>query len=96
MKTHARKDGDDWIINGSKMWITNGNLADIAIVWAPTEAGIMGFVLAKGLSLSDAEREYIRLTLSECDSVQQASEVLGVSRKNLWEKRKKHGLLKGE
>ncbi|MBP7466128.1 MAG: acyl-CoA dehydrogenase family protein, partial [Pseudoxanthomonas sp.] len=39
MKTHARRDGDDWVINGSKMWITNGNLADIAIVWAQTDEG---------------------------------------------------------
>jgi DNA-binding NtrC family response regulator len=51
------------------------------------------FVVAKGLTLADAEREYIRLTLNECDGVQRASEVLGISRKNLWEKRKKHGLL---
>ena len=45
MKTHARRDGTDWVINGSKMWITNGSIADIAIVWAQTEQGIMGFVL---------------------------------------------------
>ncbi|WP_330970395.1 acyl-CoA dehydrogenase family protein, partial [Lysobacter sp. A3-1-A15] len=37
MKTTAKKDGGDWVINGSKMWITNGNLADIAIVWAQTD-----------------------------------------------------------
>jgi glutaryl-CoA dehydrogenase len=49
MKTHARRDGDDWLINGSKMWITNGNLADIAIVWAQTDDGIQGFVLEKGM-----------------------------------------------
>ena len=48
MKTHARKDGGDWVINGSKMWITNGNVADIAIVWAQTEEGIQGFVVEKG------------------------------------------------
>jgi len=45
MKTHARKDGDDWVINGAKMWITNGNLAHIAIVWAQTDDGIQGFVV---------------------------------------------------
>ena len=49
MKTHARRDGDDWVINGSKMWITNGNLADIAIVWAQTDEGIQGFLLEKGM-----------------------------------------------
>ncbi|MFO1474986.1 MAG: acyl-CoA dehydrogenase family protein [Lysobacterales bacterium] len=49
MKTRAVRDGDDWVINGSKMWITNGNLADIAIVWAQTDDGIQGFVLEKGM-----------------------------------------------
>ncbi|ADV27587.1 acyl-CoA dehydrogenase domain-containing protein [Pseudoxanthomonas suwonensis 11-1] len=48
MKTHAKKDGGDWVINGSKMWITNGNLADIAIVWAQTDEGIQGFIVEKG------------------------------------------------
>ena len=45
MRTHARKDGSDWVINGSKMWITNGGIADIAIVWARTEKGIRGFMV---------------------------------------------------
>jgi len=45
MKTHARRDGDEWILNGAKMWITNGNLAQIAIVWARTEDGIQGFIV---------------------------------------------------
>ena len=45
MRTNARRDGDDWILNGSKMWITNGNLADVAIVWAQTDDGIRGFVV---------------------------------------------------
>jgi glutaryl-CoA dehydrogenase len=49
MKTHARRDGGDWIVNGSKMWITNGSIADIAVVWARTDDGIMGFVLEKGM-----------------------------------------------
>ncbi len=52
------------------------------------------FRLPKGLSLTEAEKEYIRLTLDASDgSVQRAAEILGISRKNLWEKRKKHGLL---
>lgn len=49
MKTRAVRDGDDWLVNGSKMWITNGNLADIAIVWAQTDEGIQGFLLEKGM-----------------------------------------------
>ncbi|MGZ5385764.1 MAG: acyl-CoA dehydrogenase family protein, partial [Acidimicrobiia bacterium] len=45
MRTGARKDGSDWIINGTKMWITNGNVADVAIVWARTDEGIRGFIV---------------------------------------------------
>jgi len=48
MKTHAKKRGKDWVINGSKMWITNGSIADVAVVWAMTEDGIRGFLLDKG------------------------------------------------
>jgi glutaryl-CoA dehydrogenase len=48
MATRARRDGDDWILNGTKRWITNGNLADLAIVWARTEQGIRGFLVEKG------------------------------------------------
>ena len=43
MRTTAKRDGKDWIINGSKMWITNGNIADVAIIWANSEEGIRGF-----------------------------------------------------
>ena len=58
------------------------------------DAGHDKFPLPKGLSLADAEREYIRFTLEETDgNVQRAAEILGISRKNLWEKRKKYGLL---
>lgn len=45
MRTNARKDGSDWILNGTKMWITNGNVADIAVVWARTDQGIRGFIV---------------------------------------------------
>jgi glutaryl-CoA dehydrogenase len=45
MRTHARRDGGDWIVNGSKMWITNGSIADVAVVWARTDAGIRGFLI---------------------------------------------------
>ena len=45
MRTAARKDGSDWIINGTKMWITNGNAADLAVVWARTDDGIKGFIV---------------------------------------------------
>jgi len=49
MRTHAKRDGDDWILNGSKMWITNGNLADAAVVWATTEEGVRGFIVEKDM-----------------------------------------------
>jgi glutaryl-CoA dehydrogenase len=45
MRTTARRDGSDWILSGTKMWITNGNLADVATVWAQTDEGIRGFVV---------------------------------------------------
>ncbi len=48
MKTHARKRGKDWVINGSKMWITNGAIADLCVVWAMTDEGIRGFIVEKG------------------------------------------------
>jgi glutaryl-CoA dehydrogenase len=48
MRTHAKKRGKDWVINGSKMWITNGTIADVAVVWAMTEEGIRGFLIDKG------------------------------------------------
>ncbi|MFD4402424.1 acyl-CoA dehydrogenase family protein [Nocardia sp. NPDC058499] len=45
MRTRAVRDGDDWVLNGTKMWITNGSIADVAVVWAQTEDGIRGFVV---------------------------------------------------
>lgn len=48
MKTTARRRGDDWVINGSKMWITNSPIADLAVVWAMTEEGMRGFLVEKG------------------------------------------------
>jgi len=49
MKTHAKQKGKDWVLNGAKMWITNGTIADIAVVWAMTDAGIRGFIVEKGM-----------------------------------------------
>jgi glutaryl-CoA dehydrogenase len=45
MLTNAKREGSDWLLNGSKMWITNGNVADVAVVWAQTDQGIRGFVV---------------------------------------------------
>ncbi len=48
MRTRARRDGDDWILHGSKMWITNGSVADVAVVWARTDEGVRGFLVPRG------------------------------------------------
>lgn len=60
MRTHAKRDGDDWILNGTKMWITNGGIADVAVIWAQTDEGIRGFAVpadAKGFSAHPIERK---------------------------------------
>lgn len=48
MRTHARRVGGDWVLDGSKMWITSGGIADLAIVWAQTDEGIRGFIVPAG------------------------------------------------
>jgi glutaryl-CoA dehydrogenase len=48
MRTRARRSGDDWILHGQKMWITNGSVAEVAVVWAQTDEGIRGFLVPKG------------------------------------------------
>src|SRR5216684_6052131 len=56
MRTNARRDGDGWVLNGEKTWITNGTLADVAVVWARAEDGIRGFLVERstpGFSTSD-------------------------------------------
>ncbi len=61
MKTHAEKNGGDWVINGAKMWITSGTLADVAVVWATTEQGIRGFLVEKdtpGYSTRDIAHKF--------------------------------------
>jgi glutaryl-CoA dehydrogenase len=49
LRTHARRNGGDWVLSGSKMWITNGSIADVAIVWAQTDDGIQGFLVERGM-----------------------------------------------
>ncbi|MCQ9183462.1 acyl-CoA dehydrogenase family protein [Streptomyces sp. IBSBF 2953] len=48
MRTYAKRDGSDWVLNGRKMWITNGSVAGVAVVWAQTEEGVRGFVVPTG------------------------------------------------
>lgn len=64
MRTRARRDGSDWILNGSKMWITNGTIADLAVVWARTEDDeIRGFVVEKGMRGFSAPEIHRKLSL---------------------------------
>ncbi|NNF65189.1 MAG: acyl-CoA dehydrogenase [Acidimicrobiia bacterium] len=60
MRTSAKRDGSDWILNGSKMWITNGGIADVAVVWARTDEGIRGFIVptdTPGFSTNDIHKK---------------------------------------
>ena len=60
MRTRARRDGDDWILHGQKMWITNGSVAEVAVVWAATDDGIRGFLVprgTKGFTTQDIHRK---------------------------------------
>ena len=60
MRTNAKRDGDDWILNGTKMWITNGTIADVAVVWAQTDEGIRGFVVptnSKGFKANEIHKK---------------------------------------
>jgi glutaryl-CoA dehydrogenase len=60
MRTVARRDGADWVIDGTKMWITNGSIADIAVVWARTDTGVRGFLVergARGFTTSDVHNK---------------------------------------
>jgi glutaryl-CoA dehydrogenase len=49
MRTHARREGNDWVLQGSKIWITNGSIADVAVVWASTDQGIRAFLVEKAM-----------------------------------------------
>ena len=60
MRTRARRDGSDWIVHGQKMWITNGSVADVAVVWARTDEGLRGFLVpegTKGFTTQDIHRK---------------------------------------
>src|SRR5215467_2515295 len=63
MRTRARRDGADWVLNGSKMWITNGTIADVAVVWAGTDDGIRGFLVPRGTPGFSAPEIHKKLSL---------------------------------
>ncbi|HTV77073.1 MAG TPA: acyl-CoA dehydrogenase family protein [Steroidobacteraceae bacterium] len=68
LRTHARRQGDDWILNGSKIWITNGSIADIAVIWAATEAGMRGFLVETGLPGFEATAIENKMSLRASDT----------------------------
>ena len=60
MRTHARRAGGEWVLNGTKLWITNGSIADVAVVWAQTDDGVRGFLVERGtpgFTTRDIERK---------------------------------------
>lgn len=63
MRTHARRDGSDWIINGTKMWITNGSIADVAVIWAQTDEGVRGFLVSTDSAGFNAETIRSKMSL---------------------------------
>src|SRR3954468_11214063 len=63
MRTRAKRDGDGWVLNGAKMWITNGSRADVAVVWARTEDGVNGFIVEKGTPGFSAPEMHGKLSL---------------------------------
>ena len=87
MLTRARRDGSDWVLNGEKTWITNGSIADVAIVWARAEDGIRGFLVEKdtaGFSSSELHGKLsmrasvtASLALSDCRVVSECSMLPG-------------------
>jgi glutaryl-CoA dehydrogenase len=63
MRTRARRDGEDWILNGAKMWITNGSIASVAVVWAMTDEGVRGFLVPRGTPGFSAPEIHKKLSL---------------------------------
>ncbi|WP_030757480.1 acyl-CoA dehydrogenase family protein [Streptomyces griseus] len=63
MRTNAKRDGSDWVLNGTKMWITNGSVADVAVVWARTEEGVRGFLVPAGTPGFSAPEIKMKLSL---------------------------------
>ena len=63
MRTTARQDGDEWVVNGAKMWITSGSIADVAVVWARTDDGVQGFLVEPGMEGFTAPEMHGKLSL---------------------------------
>ncbi|MFQ5648707.1 MAG: acyl-CoA dehydrogenase family protein [bacterium] len=83
MRTRAEKTDEGWRLNGSKMWITNGTLADIAVVWAKTEAGIRGFLVEKGTRGFESKAMHGKLSLRASDTAELLFDNCDIPQENL-------------
>ncbi len=70
MATRARRDGDDWVLHGSKMWITNGTLAEVSIIWAQSEEGVLGFLVENGTPGFEARVMESKMSLRASDTAE--------------------------
>ena len=68
LHTHARRRGDDWVLNGSKIWITNGSIADLAVIWAATDEGLRGFLIDTRLPGFEARAIEEKMSLRASDT----------------------------
>jgi glutaryl-CoA dehydrogenase len=68
LRTHARRSGTDWILNGSKIWITNGSIADLAVIWASTDAGLRGFLVDTRAAGFEASEIHDKMSLRASDT----------------------------
>ncbi len=68
LRTHARRRGDDWVLNGSKIWITNGSIADLAVIWAATDEGMRGFLVDTRLPGFEAAEIKEKMSLRASDT----------------------------
>jgi len=85
MKTRARRDGDDWILTGTKLWITNGTIADVAVVWAKTgddAKSIQGFLVEKGMPGFEARPIRGKLSLRASDTAELSLQEVRVPERN--------------
>ena len=90
MITRAEKDGKDWVINGAKMWITNGNMSDVAVVWAKTEGddpkSIRGFLVEKGMPGYEVREQKLKASLRASNTSELFFEDVRVPEENMFPK----------
>ena len=83
MRTTASIDGDEWVLNGSKMWITNGSMAELALIWAKTEDGVRGFLVEKGAPGFSANEIKGKLSLRASDTSELVFEDCRIPKENI-------------